>query len=78
MKKWGPAVAVILGNIIFALWHYPYWKMGFLAGSLMIFLTFSAGVMISLNYLKTRNTLSTAMCHIFVDSPSALKILLGR
>lgn len=78
MKKWGPTVSLIIGNIIFALWHYSYWKMGFLTGSLMIFLTFIAGVVISLNYLKTRNTLSSTLCHIFVDTPSALRILLGR
>jgi len=76
-KRWGPVMAVIAGNVIFALWHYSYWRMGFLTGSLMIILTFIAGSVLSMNYLKTGNSLSTTLCHIFVDSPSALKILLG-
>lgn len=77
-KKWGWAVSIIAGNIIFALWHYPYWRMGLLPGTLLIILTFIAGSLISLNYMKTKNTLSSALCHIFVDSPSAIKILLGK
>jgi membrane protease YdiL (CAAX protease family) len=51
--------------------------MGWLPGSLLIVLTFIAGSLISLNYMKTRNTLSSALCHVFVDSPSAIRILLG-
>lgn len=77
-KKWGWIVSIITGNIIFALWHYPYWRMGPLPGTLLIILTFIVGSIISLNYKKTKNTLSSALCHIFVDSPSAIKILLGK
>ena len=77
-KKWGWAVSIIAGNIIFALWHYPYWRMGMLPGTLLITLTFIVGSVVSLNYMKTKNTLSSALCHIFVDSPSAIKILLGK
>jgi len=77
-KKLGWTVSIIVANIIFALWHYPYWRMGWLPGTLLIILTFIAGVIISLNYMKTKNTLSSALCHIFVDSPSALKILVGK
>ncbi len=77
-KKWGWIFAIIFGNIVFALWHYPYWRMGWLPGTLLIVLTFIAGSIISLNYMKTRNTLSSVLCHIFVDSPSAIKILLGK
>lgn len=77
-KKWGWTVSIVISNIIFALWHYQYWRMGGLAGSLLIILTFIAGSIVSLNYMKTKNTLSSALCHIFVDSPSAIKILLGK
>lgn len=77
-KKWGWTAGIIAGNIIFALWHYSYWRMGFLPGTVLVVLTFIAGTIISLNYMKTRNTLSSALCHIFVDSPSAIKILLGK
>lgn len=77
-KRWGWPVSILAANIVFALWHYPYWRMGLLPGSLMIMLTFIAGAIVSLNYMKTKNTLSTALCHIFVDSPSAVKILLGK
>jgi len=77
-KKWGWTVSIIAGNIVFALWHFPYWRMGWLPGTLLIILTFVAGSLISLNYMKTKNTLSSALCHIFVDSPSAIKILLGK
>ncbi len=77
-KKWGWTVSIILSNIVFALWHYSYWRMGSLPGTLMIILTFIAGSIISLNYMKTKNTLSSVICHIFVDSPSAIKILLGK
>ena len=76
-KRFGWVFAILTSNLIFALWHYPYWRMGFLPGSLLIVLSFLVGIVISLNYLKTRNTFSSALCHIMVDSPSAIKILLG-
>ncbi|MBD3414897.1 MAG: CPBP family intramembrane metalloprotease [Candidatus Aminicenantes bacterium] len=77
-KRWGWTMSIITGNIIFALWHYSYWRMGWLPGTVLIVLTFIMGFVISLNYMKTKNTLSSALCHIFVDSPSAIKILLGK
>ncbi len=76
-KRWGWAAAVIASNIGFALWHYDYWRAGWLNGSLMIILTFLAGSMISLSYVKTKNTLSPIICHTLVDSPSSLRLLLG-
>jgi membrane protease YdiL (CAAX protease family) len=76
-RRHGWPSAIVASNVVFALWHYPYWKMGWLPGSLLIVLTFIAGSLISLNYMKTRNTLSSALCHVFVDSPSAIRILLG-
>jgi hypothetical protein len=41
-------------------------------------LTFIAGSIISINYMKTKNTLSSILCHLLVDSPSTMKILLGK
>jgi len=77
-KRWGWTASILVSNIVFALWHFPYWKLGLLPGSLLIALTFIAGCIISLNYRVTRNTLSASLCHIFVDSPSAIRVLLGR
>jgi len=77
-KRFGWTVSLVVSNLIFALWHYPYWRMGFLPGTLLIILTFIAGIVISLNYRKTKTTFSSALCHIFVDSPSAIKILMGK
>jgi membrane protease YdiL (CAAX protease family) len=77
-KKWGWTLSIVAGNIIFALWHYAYWRMGWLPGTLLIVLTFIVGSIISINYMKTKNTLSSIISHIFVDSPSAIKILMGK
>ncbi len=76
-KKWKWPAALILGNILFALWHYSYWSKGWLEGSLMIILTFLAGLIVSLSYVKTENTLSPVICHTLVDSPASIRILLG-
>lgn len=76
-KKWKWPAALILGNILFALWHYSYWSKGWLEGSLMIILTFLAGSIISLSYIKTENALSPVICHTLVDSPASVRILLG-
>jgi membrane protease YdiL (CAAX protease family) len=76
-KKWKWPVALVVGNVLFALWHYNYWRKGWLEGSLMVILTFLAGIIVSLSYVKTKNTLSPVICHTLVDSPSSIRILLG-
>jgi membrane protease YdiL (CAAX protease family) len=76
-RKWGWTAAIIISNIGFALWHFGYWRQGWLNGSLMIFLTFIFGVGTSLCYLKTRNSLSPVLLHTMFDSPNAIRILLG-
>jgi membrane protease YdiL (CAAX protease family) len=75
--RWKPWLALVVSNVVFALWHYAYWRMGLLEGSLMILLTFIAGSLISLGYLKTRNSLTAVVSHILIDTPSAVKELLG-
>jgi len=75
--RWGWAGALAVGNLCFALWHYGYWRNGLLEGTLMVVLTFMAGVIISLSYLKTKNSLSPTICHFLVDSPMAIRELLG-
>jgi membrane protease YdiL (CAAX protease family) len=77
-KRWGWVASVLISNVIFALWHFPYWRMGALPGTLLVVQTFIAGVVISLNFRVTKSSLSSALCHFLVDSPSALRILLGR
>lgn len=77
VKKFGWIWGIFLCNMGFALWHYDYLQQGILPGILMILLTFSLGVITSLNYYKTRNTLSGAILHTMVDSPNAIRILLG-
>jgi membrane protease YdiL (CAAX protease family) len=77
VKKIGWIWGIVLSNIGFALWHYDYLQQGILPGILMIFLTFILGVFTSLNYYKTRNTMSGAIFHTLVDSPNAIRILLG-
>lgn len=76
-RKWGWAWALLLSNLGFALWHYDYLRAGWLQGSLMMALTFLAGITISFSYLKTRNSLSPMICHTLVDAPSELGALLG-
>jgi len=76
-RRWKPGIALVAGNVVFALWHYAYWRKGLLEGSLMIFLTFIAGSIISLGYLKTKNSLTGVVSHFLVDTPSAVKELLG-
>jgi membrane protease YdiL (CAAX protease family) len=76
-KRWTWPVALILGNLLFALWHFDYWSKGWLEGSLMIILTFLAGFIVSLSYVKTENTFSPTICHTLVDSPASVRILLG-
>ncbi len=69
--------ALFLSNIAFALWHYNYLAAGWRTGSLMMLLTFIAGVIVSLSYLKARNALSPAICHTLVDLSSEISPLLG-
>ncbi len=76
-RRWGTPAALVAANLGFALWHYGYWRKGLLEGSLMIGLTFLVGVVACLNYLKTRNTLSPTVAHLLVDSPTAIRELLG-
>ncbi len=76
-RKWGWAWATLATNLGFALWHYDYLRAGRLEGSLMILLTFLARLIISLSYVKTRNSLSPMICHTLVDAPSELGALLG-
>lgn len=76
-RKWRPGLALVASNVVFALWHYAYWRLGLLEGSLMIILTFIAGSIISLGYFKTRNSLTGIVAHILVDSPDAIRGLLG-
>ena len=76
-KMWNWPAALIVANLGFALWHYNYWNKGILEGSLMIILTFISGIIHSLNYMKTKNSLSPAICHFLTDSPSSVRILLG-
>jgi len=45
---------------------------------ILIGLTFVLGLIISLSYVRTRNVLAPILCHLLVDSPSAVSILLGR
>lgn len=76
-RKWSLPMALIVANLAFALWHYDYWRQGWLEGSLMIVLTFLAGLITTLNYVKTKNSLSPVICHTFIDSPNSIRILLG-
>jgi len=76
-KRWNWPSALIVANIGFALWHYNYWRSGWLEGSLMIIMTFIMGIIISLSYVKTKNSLSPVICHTLVDSPNSIRILLG-
>lgn len=76
-ERWKPWIALVSSNVVFALWHYAYWRKGLLEGSLMIGLTFIAGTIISLGYFKTRNSLTGIAAHILIDTPSAIKELLG-
>ncbi len=77
LRRWNWPLALIVANLGFALWHFNYWSKGLLEGSLMIILTFISGTIHSLNYMKTKNSLSPAICHFLTDSPSAIRILLG-
>lgn len=76
-KRWGWGWSLIVTNLGFALWHYPYLRQGWLPGTLMILLTFFAGTAISLSYIKTKNSLSPMICHTLVDLPSEISMLLG-
>jgi len=76
-KKMNWPFVIIVSNIGFALWHYDYWSKGWLEGSLMILLTFISGVIVSLSYFKTKNSLSPVICGILVDCPNSIRILLG-
>jgi membrane protease YdiL (CAAX protease family) len=76
-RKWNWPGALIISNIVFALWHYSYWEKGLLEGSLMIFLTFIVGIFVSMSYFKTKNSLSPVICHFLVDAPNAIRELLG-
>ena len=76
-KRWGWAWSLAITNMAFALWHYSYWRQGWMVGSLMILLTFFAGLVISLSYIKTKNSLSPMICHTLVDLPSEISMLLG-
>lgn len=76
-KKWDWTAAIFVGNIVFALWHYNYWSSGLISGTLMIILSFIMGMVVSFSYLKTRNSVSPILCHFFIDSPNAIRELLG-
>jgi membrane protease YdiL (CAAX protease family) len=76
-RRVGATAAVLLSNVVFALWHYAYWRQGALAGTLMILFAFIAGSITSLNYLKTRNSLSPVICHTLIDAPNSIRELLG-
>lgn len=76
-RKWSWPLAIVVANLAFGIWHFSYWKKGFLEGSLMILLTVIAGTIISLNYWKTRTSFSSAVCHTLVDFPSSIRELLG-
>ncbi len=76
-KAWKWPLALVVSNIGFALWHFSYWNQGWLEGSLMMLLTFLAGIFISLSYVKTRNSLSPVICHTLVDGPNSIRTLLG-
>lgn len=76
-RRWGWTAAVVVSNVVFAAWHYNYLRAGVLPGTLMILLSFIAGVIITLGYVRTRNTLTPTVSHFLVDSPEAVRILLG-
>jgi membrane protease YdiL (CAAX protease family) len=76
-KRWGLWAALIAANVAFALWHYDYWRDGWFHGTLMVFLSFLVGVITSLNYFKTKNSLSPIFCHTLIDAPNAIRELLG-
>ncbi|UCC49546.1 MAG: CPBP family intramembrane metalloprotease [Gemmatimonadota bacterium] len=76
-RRWGWLAAILVSNLAFALWHYDYLASGLLTGSLMMILTFLAGVPESLSYVKTKNSLSPIICHTLIDSPMSIRILLG-
>lgn len=76
-RRMGWGWALLVSNIGFALWHYQYLHAGLAKGGMMMALTFIAGTVISLSYLKTRNSLSPAICHTLVDLASEIKPLLG-
>ncbi len=76
-RRWGWTWSLVVTNIGFALWHFAYLRQGWLVGSLMILLTFFAGFIISLSYIKTRNSLSPMLCHTLVDMPPGIGMLLG-
>jgi membrane protease YdiL (CAAX protease family) len=77
VRRWGPVRALLATNVVFALWHYGYWRQGLLEGSLMIVLTFLAGTVISLAYLRAGNSVAPTVSHFLVDAPSGLKELFG-
>jgi len=76
-RRLGLFAAIIVGNVAFALWHYDYWRAGWLNGTLMVFLSFLVGVITSLSYYRTKNSLSPIFCHTFIDTPNAIRELLG-
>ena len=76
-RKWSMPLALVVANLAFALWHYDYWRQGWLEGTLMMVLTFLAGSITTLNYVKTKNSLSPVICHTLIDSPNSIRILLG-
>jgi membrane protease YdiL (CAAX protease family) len=77
-RRWGWVAALLVGNVAFALWHFWYFRAGLLPGGVLIGLTFVLGLIISLSFVRTRNVLAPIACHLLVDSPSAISILLGR
>ena len=76
-RRWGLLAALIVSNIAFALWHYDYWRDGWLSGTLMVFLSFLVGLITSLSYYKAKNSLSPIFCHTLIDTPNAIRELLG-
>jgi len=74
-RSHGPGFALIFANLLFALWHYPYLKLGIKGGILMMTLALLTGFVISLNYLKTQNTLSSVVCYWIIDLPVMVGVL---
>ncbi len=76
-RRWKAVPALLVANVVFALWHYSYWRKGALEGSLMIGLTFIAGTLVSLGYLRSRNGWTPTVAHWLIDAPGAIRELAG-
>ena len=43
----------------------------------MVFLSFLVGIITSLSYYRTKNSLSPIFCHTLIDTPNAIRELRG-